>query len=106
PAGGPDRRAGPDHADRPGGDRPGVPRLPGPGPVHRGACPEAAADDLAEGTRGRSARQRGSWGGVGLGAGRRAIRALAYTWAAPTSLVGLAAGALTLATGGRVQRRR
>ena len=36
---------------------------------------------------------------------RRAIRALAYTWAAPTSLVGLTAGVLTLATGGRVQRR-
>ena len=34
------------------------------------------------------------------------FRALAYTWAAPTTLVGLAAGALTLCTGGRVQRRR
>jgi hypothetical protein len=42
---------------------------------------------------------------VGLKARRRAIRALAYTWAAPTSLVGLTAGVLTLATGGRVQRR-
>ena len=37
---------------------------------------------------------------------RHAIRALAYAWAAPTTLVGLAAGALTLATGGHVQRRR
>jgi hypothetical protein len=39
------------------------------------------------------------------GGRRRVIRALAYTWAAPTTCVGLAAGALTLATGGRVQRR-
>jgi hypothetical protein len=31
---------------------------------------------------------------------------LRYTWAAPTTLVGLVAGALTLCTGGRVQRRR
>lgn len=30
---------------------------------------------------------------------------LIYTWAAPTTMVGLTAGALTLATGGRVQRR-
>src|SRR5271157_890427 len=29
-----------------------------------------------------------------------------YTWAAPTTLVGLVAGTLTLATGGRVQHRR
>jgi hypothetical protein len=29
-----------------------------------------------------------------------------YTWAAPTTLVGLAAGTLTLLTGGRVQARR
>ncbi len=29
-----------------------------------------------------------------------------YTWAAPTTLVGMVAGALTLGTGGRVQRRR
>lgn len=34
----------------------------------------------------------------------RAGRLLRYTWAAPTSAVGLTAGALTLATGGRVQR--
>jgi hypothetical protein len=35
------------------------------------------------------------------------LRRLAcYTWAAPTTLVGLLAGALTLGTGGRVQRRR
>jgi hypothetical protein len=34
------------------------------------------------------------------------VRTLAYTWAAPTTLVGLTAGALTLCTGGRVQRRR
>jgi hypothetical protein len=37
---------------------------------------------------------------------RYAGRALVYTWAAPTSLVGLTAGALTLATGGSVQRRQ
>jgi hypothetical protein len=37
---------------------------------------------------------------------RRVIRSAAYTWAAPTTCVGLLAGALTLATGGRVQRRR
>jgi hypothetical protein len=41
-----------------------------------------------------------------LGAGRHAIRAVAYAWAAPTTLVGLAAGVLTLASGGRVQVRR
>lgn len=35
----------------------------------------------------------------------RATRLLAYAWASPTTLVGLTAGALTLATGGRVQRR-
>ena len=29
-----------------------------------------------------------------------------YTWAAPTTMVGLVAGALTLCSGGRVQRRR
>jgi hypothetical protein len=29
-----------------------------------------------------------------------------YTWAAPTTLVGLATGSLTLMTGGRVQARR
>ena len=39
-------------------------------------------------------------------AGRRIVRTLAYTWAAPTTLIGLVAGAMTLATGGRVQRRR
>lgn len=33
------------------------------------------------------------------------IRIVRYTWAAPTTLVGLAAGALTLATGGRGQVR-
>jgi hypothetical protein len=33
-------------------------------------------------------------------------RTAAYAWAAPTTLVGLAAGALTLCTRGRVQRRR
>src|SRR5262249_25747155 len=33
-------------------------------------------------------------------------RWLRYTWAAPTTLVGLIAGALTLGTGGRVQRRQ
>jgi hypothetical protein len=32
-------------------------------------------------------------------------RAFAYTWAAPTSLVGLVAGGLALCTGGRVQSR-
>ncbi|SIO63049.1 hypothetical protein SAMN05444166_7227 [Singulisphaera sp. GP187] len=35
----------------------------------------------------------------------RAKRVIAYVWASPTTLVGLTAGALTLATGGRVQRR-
>lgn len=37
--------------------------------------------------------------------GRVAGRAWAYSWAAPTTLVGLAAGVLTLATGGRVRGR-
>jgi hypothetical protein len=41
-----------------------------------------------------------------LSARRRWIRAAAYAWAAPTTSVGLLAGALTLITGGRVQRRR
>ena len=36
----------------------------------------------------------------------RARRAAAYAWASPTTLVGLSVGALTLATGGRVRRRR
>jgi hypothetical protein len=34
------------------------------------------------------------------------LRLIRYSWAAPTTLVGLLAGALTLSTGGRVQRRR
>jgi hypothetical protein len=38
--------------------------------------------------------------------GRQLRRAACYTWAAPTTLVGLVAGALTLGSGGRVQRRR
>ena len=33
------------------------------------------------------------------------LRMLLYTWAAPTTLVGLFAGLLTLCTGGSVQRR-
>jgi hypothetical protein len=37
---------------------------------------------------------------------RTAGRVLLYVWAAPTTLVGLTAGALTLASGGRVQVRR
>lgn len=37
---------------------------------------------------------------------RRLVTPLLYVWAAPTTLVGLTAGALTLCTGGRVQRRR
>jgi len=37
---------------------------------------------------------------------RRAVKVLAYSWAAPTTMVGLAAGALTLASGGKVQGRR
>ena len=35
----------------------------------------------------------------------RLLRVAAYVWAAPTTCVGLTAGALTLATGGRVQCR-
>jgi len=34
------------------------------------------------------------------------VRLLRYAWAAPTSLVGLLAGFVTLCSGGRVQRRR
>jgi hypothetical protein len=37
---------------------------------------------------------------------RTAGRVLLYAWAAPTTLVGLTAGALTLASGGGVQVRR
>jgi hypothetical protein len=33
------------------------------------------------------------------------VRLILYAWAAPTSLVGLVAGILTLCSGGRVQRR-
>ena len=36
---------------------------------------------------------------------RTFTRSFAYVWAAPTTCVGLTAGALTLATGGRVQVR-
>lgn len=36
---------------------------------------------------------------------RRVTRGLVYAWAAPTTFVGLCAGALTLATRGRVRRR-
>lgn len=40
-------------------------------------------------------------------AARRVLgRAIAYTWAAPTTCVGLAAGLIALGTGGRVQVRR
>jgi hypothetical protein len=39
-------------------------------------------------------------------AARRVLRPLVYAWAAPTTCVGLAAGLVTLGTGGRVQRRR
>lgn len=38
--------------------------------------------------------------------GRRWLTPVVYAWALPTTLVGLAAGALTLCTGGRVQRRQ
>ena len=38
--------------------------------------------------------------------GGRWGRVWAYSWAGPTTMVGLVAGMLTLATGGRVQRRR
>jgi hypothetical protein len=41
-----------------------------------------------------------------LGRHRRARRTLIYAWAAPTTFVGLVAGGLTLATGGKVQVRR
>ncbi len=34
------------------------------------------------------------------------LRFVRYTWAAPTTMVGLLAGALTLCTGGRAQVRR
>jgi hypothetical protein len=37
---------------------------------------------------------------------RLLTRPLVYAWAAPTTLVGLTAGALTLASGGQVQVRR
>ena len=38
--------------------------------------------------------------------GRKAGRVLLYAWGSPTTLVGLVAGGLTLATGGSVQVRR
>jgi hypothetical protein len=37
---------------------------------------------------------------------RRFVLIVLYTWAAPTTVVGLFAGLLTLCTGGAVQRRR
>lgn len=40
-----------------------------------------------------------------LAARDRVIRVLAYSWASPTTAVGLLAGGLTVLTGGRVQRR-
>lgn len=39
-------------------------------------------------------------------AARRLRRTLLYLWAGPTTLIGLTAGALTLCSGGSVQRRR
>lgn len=45
-------------------------------------------------------------GAEDLPVARRAGRILLYIWAAPTTLVGLTAGALTLATGGGVQVER
>ncbi len=36
---------------------------------------------------------------------RVVVRTVVYAWTAPTTLVGLTAGALTLCTGGKVQRR-
>lgn len=41
-----------------------------------------------------------------MGQGRIALRVWLYVWAAPTTLVGLLAGALTLASGGGVQVER
>jgi hypothetical protein len=41
-----------------------------------------------------------------MGLGRIAFRVLLYAWAAPTTLVGLLAGAFTLASGGGVQIER
>src|SRR5438552_1673184 len=38
-------------------------------------------------------------------AASRFARTFLYVWAAPTSFIGLTAGALTLCSGGRVQRR-
>jgi vacuolar iron transporter family protein len=43
---------------------------------------------------------------VGQSRGSSLSRFILYAWAAPTTLVGLFAGLLTLCTGGRVQRRR
>ncbi len=43
---------------------------------------------------------------AGRAAHETVSRLARYTWAAPTTLVGLVAGTLTLGTGGRVQRRR
>lgn len=37
---------------------------------------------------------------------RRLRRVAAYTWASPTTMVGLTVGMLTVCSGGRVQRRR
>ena len=44
--------------------------------------------------------------GRSTGPRRRWLRPLTYAWAAPTTAVGLIAGALTLLTGGRGQLRR
>ncbi len=41
-----------------------------------------------------------------MGPWRKTARLLLYTWAFPTTLVGLVAGGLTLATSGKVQVRR
>ena len=42
---------------------------------------------------------------AGLG-GSLLLRLVRYTWAAPTTMVGILAGALTICTGGRAQVRR
>ena len=61
--------------------------------------------------RKRPHRPRASRAGPARAGGRACrggplSRLACYTWAAPTTLVGLVAGTLTLGTGGRVRRRR
>src|SRR5262249_38383254 len=78
--------------------------------IHRGDLGLRHLVSRGPADRARAAAQEARWhtrgGPTPLSARRYALRTLAYAWAAPTTAVGLTAGALTLVSGGRVQYRR